>query len=126
MSREGPRPIFFFCAAIVDQDIVAEMVLGNTPAEASEAFEKQFGVPPKKILGPALKKRKQVIETSRQLTFTNQNQKAIHDGWLVNAFILKDPADHAYLVYLKRIDDKKMSPPKGVITVPVSDLNFSV
>lgn len=75
-------------------------------------------------MGPFFKKRAQVLETTRELKFTNQTKKAIYDGWVVNAFVLKEPENQAYLVFIKREDGKAMPTPKGVITVPISDLRL--
>jgi hypothetical protein len=38
--------------------------------------------------------------------------------------MLTEPADHAYLVFIKRADDKKIPFPKGTITAPIHDLRF--
>jgi len=76
------------------------------------------------VLGPFFKKRAQVLENTRSLKFTNQNKKAIYNEWYVNAFMLKEPENQAYLVFIRRVDDKKLPPPKGTITVPISDLRF--
>ena len=43
---------------------------------------------------------------------------------IVNAMFLKEPESHAFLVFIKRIDDKKIPFPKGTIVVPISDLRF--
>jgi hypothetical protein len=75
-------------------------------------------------MGPFYKKRAQVLESTRVLKFTNQTKRAQYNDWLVNAFILKEPVDQAYLVFIKRLDDKKLPTPKGTITVPVSELRF--
>lgn len=79
---------------------------------------------PKEILGPFYKKRAQVIENTRSLKFSNQTKKAVYNDWMVNAFLLKEPENQAYLVFIKRVDDKKLPIPKGTITVPISDLRF--
>lgn len=123
--RNGPRPVVFVCAALSEVGaLLTKVVTAQTPDEASKLFNEQFGVSPQEVMGPFFKKRAQVLETTRELKFTNQTKKAIYDGWVVNAFVLKEPENQAYLVFIKREDGKSMPTPKGVITVPISDLRL--
>lgn len=125
MVRKGPRQTFFVCASISeDGELITEIIAGTSPSEATQKFTDKFAIEPKNVLGPFFKKRAQVLENTRTLQFTNQTKKAVYNDWLVNAFILKEPENQAYLVFIKRVDDKKMPTPKGTITVPVSDLRF--
>jgi hypothetical protein len=124
MSRKGARQLVFVCAGIIDGELITKIIPAVSQNEASEVFTKQFLHAPQDILGPFLKKKTQVIETTRILKFSNQTKKAIYGDWMVNAFMLTDPADWAFLVFIKRTDDKKMSFPKGTITVPIADLRF--
>jgi hypothetical protein len=123
--RRTTRPIFFVCAAIAEPgDLIIKMILATSQQEAMELFKKEFFIPPQEILGPFYKKRTQILETTRTLKFSNQTKKAIYNGWIVNAFMLKEPIDQAYLVFIKREDGKKIPSPKGTITVPISELRF--
>lgn len=125
MLRKGPRPTFFVCASLSpDGDLIAETVAGASPNEASEKFSEKYSVKPQTILGPFFKKRAQVLENTRTLKITNEVKKAIYNDWIVNAFILKEPENQAYLVFIKRVDEKKLPTPKGTITVPISELRF--
>jgi len=125
MSRRGPRPTVFVCISLTDEgELISKIISATSPTEASQLFTNQYSYKPREVLGPFLKKRTQVMEVTRVLKFTNQTKKAVYDDWLVNAFMLKEPADQAYLVFIKRMDDKKVPIPKGTITVPVSDLKF--
>jgi len=123
MARRGSQ--VFVCATVTkDGDLITEVISANSPEEATQKFQEKFSEDPKSILGPFFKKKAQVLENTRRLKFTNQNKKAIYNEWIVNAFMLKEPENQAYLVFIKRVDDKKMPLPKGTITVPVSDLRF--
>lgn len=124
MSRKGARPIVFVCASVLNNVLRTKIITASSESEAGSLFKENFGYEAQEILGPFLKKRNKIIEPTRELKFTNQIKKAIYGDWLVNAFLLTDPKDQAYLVFLKRADDKKMSLPKGIITVPISDLRF--
>jgi len=42
----------------------------------------------------------------------------------VNAIFLQEPENYAYLIFIKRTDDKTIPRPKGAITVPISELRF--
>lgn len=125
MSRKGPRPQVFVCASISDiGNLITKTITASSQAEASKIFAEQYSHPPRDILGPFFKKRAQIIESTRELKFSNVIKKAVYDDWLVSAMILLEPAEHAYLVFIKRADDKKILTPKGTIVVPVSDLRF--
>lgn len=122
--RKGPRQTVFVCAAVSEGQLVTDVVVANSTAEATQRFSEKHAFSPESIHGPFFKKRAQVLENTVTLQFTNQTKKAVYNDWMVNAFILKEPADQAYLVFIKRMDDKKLPLPKGTITVPVSDLRF--
>lgn len=125
MTRKGPRQVVYVCASVgEDGTLITEIIPAPSPAEATQAFSSKYQHAPKTVLGPFFKKRAQVLENTRALKFTNQTRRAIYNDWLVNAFILKEPADQAYLVFIKRVDEKKLPMPKGTITVPLSDLRF--
>lgn len=125
MSKKGPRQIVFVCAGISNTgELLTKIIPAVTPAEANDLFVEQFSISPKEVLGPFFKKRTQILETTRELKFTNEIKRATYEGWIVNAFFLKEPEDQAYLVFLKRIDGKKIAAPKGTITVPIADLSF--
>lgn len=122
MSRREARPIFYVCAALIDQKLILKTIQGITQQEAMDQFASQYGTQPTEVQGPFYKKRFQVLETTRELKFTSQVKKAVFNGWIVNAFTLIEPADQVFLVFIKRIDGKKMASPKGTITVPLSQI----
>jgi hypothetical protein len=125
MSRRLTRPIFFVCATATEQgDLIIKTVPALSQKEAMDLFKKEFSILPQEVIGPFYKKRMQILETTRTLKFSSQTKKALYNGWIVNAFILKEPVDQAYLVFVKREDGKKIPSPKGTITVPVSELRF--
>lgn len=125
MSKRLARPIYFVCAAVSQQhDLIVKTIASASPKGAMDAFESEFSLSPQEVLGPFYKKRTQILETTRTLKFSNQNKKAIYNGWIVNAFLLKEPVDQAFLIFIKREDGKKLPFPKGTITAPTSDLRF--
>lgn len=124
MVKMSERQVYFVCISIKSNELVSDTIPANSSAEASQIFIDKFDCLPQQICGPFYKKKSKVIETTRTLKFSNQNKKAIYNDWLVNAFLLIEPANQAYLIFIKRMDDKKMSLPKGTITVPVSNLRF--
>lgn len=125
MLRKGARQTVYVCSAIAENgDLLNKILPAQTQEDAGKLFFDQTNVKPKEILGPFYKKRTQVLETTRILKFSNITKKAIFNDWMVNAFLLKEPEDHAYLVFIKRVDDKKASSPVGTIIVPISDLRF--
>jgi hypothetical protein len=123
MSKKGARQVLFVCAALIDNKLVAKTVPALCKIDANNAYQKEFGVIPHDTLGPFYKKRES-IEPPRELKFSNKTKKAQYRDWLVTAFLLDDPKDQAYLVFLKKVDGKKATLPSGVITVPITDLRF--
>jgi hypothetical protein len=125
MSRKGSRQTVFVCATIsVNNELLIRIIPAETPKIASDLFSQEVSLPPKEVLGPFYKKKTQIIENTRTLKFTNQTKKAIYNDWMVDAFLLQEPKDQAYLVFIKRVDNKNIPFPKGTITVPISDLRF--
>lgn len=125
MARKGPRQQFFVCASVSDKgELITKTVPAASPDEAMKIFSEQHSHNPREILGPFFKKRAQIIENTREMKFSNQIKKAVYNDWIVSAVLLTEPADQAYLVFIKRVDDKKIPTPKGTIVVPTSDLRF--
>lgn len=125
LKKKAGRPIFFICAAISNTgDLITKSIQAVSQEEAASVFFKNTNVSAKDILGPFLKKRTKIVENSRVLKFSEHNKKAIYDNWEVNAFLLKEPENHAYLVFIKRIDNINKIIPKGTTIVPISDLRI--
>lgn len=125
MRRRGARQTVFVCVAISDNnELITRIVAAETQHEASERFLQETQHQPKEVLGPFFRKRIQVLENTRVLKFTTQHKRGIYNDWVVDAFMLQEPANQAYLVFIRRVDDKKLPPPKGTIVVPLSDLRF--
>jgi len=126
MSRRHAREIVFVCSGISNTgELISQVIPGKTPAEASALFldQNQTGAPA--VLGPFYKKKTQILETTRSLQFASTEfKKAEYNGWLVNAFTLAGTTNEAYIIFLKRLDDKTIPMPKGTIIVPISDLRF--
>lgn len=126
MRRKGARQIVFVCASVANNELFTKVIAAETQEEASKLYIEEFKHNPNQIMGPFYKKRKQVLEVTRVLKFSNQRpMRAIYNEWIVDAHVLKEPADHAYLVFIKRADDKKIPFPKGTVTVPVSELRIT-
>lgn len=126
MESKRSRPITFVCSAISgSNELISKIVIAKSVDEASKLFFEQHKVQPKEVLGPFYRVKTQILENTRVLKFAdNRPRKAIYNDWVVNAFVLSEPSDHAYLIFLKRTDDKKIPFPKGTITAPIQDLRF--
>jgi hypothetical protein len=119
------RVNFFVCISIRDNKLVSKIIPASSSEEAGKLFHEQVDLFAQEIHGPFHKVRKQILENTRVLKFSdNTPYKAIYNDWLVNAFKLEEPVNHAYLIFIKRTDDKKVPFPKGTITAPISDLRF--
>lgn len=114
------------CSSIYNNEILSKIIPASSKKEAGIIFDNKFKIQAQEILGPFLDVKKKVLETTKILKFSdNKIHKAFYNDWLVNAFYLLEPADHAYLVFIKRIDGiKNNQPPKGTIIVPIHNLRF--
>jgi hypothetical protein len=125
MNKKGARRTVYVCSAISqNNDLVNRIVEADSQDDASKLFFDQTSVKAQEIFGPFFKKRTRVLESTRSLKFSGETKKAVYNDWIVNAFMLKEPDGHAYLIFVKRVDNKKASTPVGTIVVPVSDLRF--
>jgi hypothetical protein len=129
MTKRGPRPVFFVCAGVDPNkpgDVVSKSIQAASQTEAASLFFDMTKVKAKNIHGPFRPKRAQVMESTRSMKFTDQPScNTIYDGCEVTVFFLKEPENHAYLVFTRRIDGQQKPLPKGTIIVPVSDLRIN-
>jgi hypothetical protein len=113
------------CIGISDSgDLISKEIFAASTKEASSLFSEQCGIAIKNIHGPFYKKKAQVLENTRTLKFSSEVKRAEYNGWIVNAMILIEPADHAFVVFFNRIDGVKAPKPQGTIVVPVSNLRI--
>ena len=128
MGKRGPRPVVFVCVATDPNkptEPVSKEIKAASQSEAASLFLELTKLKARNIHGPYRPKRAQVMENTRNMKFTDQPAKqTIHDGCEVTVFFLKEPENHAYLVFTKRIDGQQRPLPKGTIIVPISDLRF--
>jgi hypothetical protein len=118
------RKNIFVCSSITDDfKLISKIIEANTKEEANSLFLEQFSIQPKEIFGHFYKGKKSV-ESHSKIKFSNQTKKAIYNDYYVDAFLLSEPENHAYLIFLSRIDNKKTSLPKGTFIVPLCDLRF--
>lgn len=124
MNKKGARQTVFVCISINEGKLLSKIIPSDSVENASSLFFEQEKIKPQEILGPFYKKRTKILETTRVVKFGNISKKAIYDNWMVNALYLKEPENHAFLIFLKRIDDKKVPAPTGTVIVPIADLRI--
>lgn len=126
MSHRKSRQIVYVCIGLSDNtEIISKIVEADSVEVASASFEDEFKLKPREVLGPFFKKKTQILENTVELKFsTSAFIKAEYNDWLVNAFLLEEPQQHAYLVFISHLHNKKISFPKGTIVVPVSQLRL--
>lgn len=125
MKKRGARATYFVCCGISeDSKLCSEIIKASEQSEATNVFVEIHGFEAEEVMGPFYKKKTKVLETTRTLKFANETKQAEYEGWNVNAFLLKEPENHAFLIFMNRIDDKKISPPSGTVVVPTSCLRF--
>src|SRR5574337_89901 len=126
MPKRGPRPVVFVCVGIDHEklDVVSKSIQANNQNDAANLFLEQTSIKAKNIHGPFRPKRAQVLNNTRSLKFADHSCKAVYNNWEVTAFYLKEPENHAYLVFIRRVDGQQQPQPKGPIIAPISDLRF--
>lgn len=126
MNNKYFKQTIFVCIGLKDNfNIISKIVEAESVIEASTKYEEEFNAKPKEVLGPFFKKKIQVLENSAVIKFSNnQFSKAVYNDWAVNAFMLENPPDHAYLVFINHMHNKKNIAPKGTVVVPISQLRF--
>lgn len=118
------KPIVFVCVGIIENNLIAKTITAASKDAAISIFIDQYHNPPNDVLGPFFEKKSQIVEPGKVVKFSNQTKKAVYCDWLVNAMMLTDPPNKAFLIFIKRIDGRKMKVPTGNITVPINDLRF--
>jgi len=108
------KQIFF---VLVDKDCSKE-IEASTKKEALIKFQsKDNNVI---VYGPFYKKKVYEYRYLDNVIFSGKSIKCKFKGWIVNAFLLKDPEDHAYLLFSKKIDENGWEEPKNKIVVDIS------
>jgi hypothetical protein len=120
-SQRRRRSVIFVCSVTNVDSIEIET---SSREEAISIFYNKFNINPVRIFGPFYRKKVFKKIDARILKFDKISRRAIYDGWLVDAFLLKEPADTAYLVFIKREDGKLLPVPKGTTVVHISNLEF--
>ena len=119
------RQAIFVCCALDDSaNLIASDIIASSSSDASCKFTNLYGFSAVKIFGPFLKKRSDKPDINKSIKFDSKPQKAEYNGWLVNSFGLAEPADHAMLFFIKKINATAQQPSKGTIIVPIQDLRF--
>lgn len=120
------RDTFFVCSAILHGEIIQRTIEAVDFSTARKSFEDNEKIFPTVITGPFFKKRGLDQECFQNLKFTGTSKKAIFEGWEVNAQLLLEPKNTAYLFFKRRIDGKNVSQPDGHVIVDVNNLRFII
>lgn len=126
-KKREPRPIVFVCIGMDKKngDFISKVIPAPSQIEAGTLFFEQTNISARTIHGPFRPKKAQILENTRTLKFSDQKQfKTTYQEWVVNALPLKEPENHAYLLFIRRLDGKKQTPPKGTIVVPLTELRI--
>jgi len=116
------KQVYFVCSAINADQLISEEIPTSSEEEAVNLFKNKYNVNCQKLLGPFYKKRVLPVEINKNIQFSGQIKKATYLGWRVNAFFLKEPADYAFLVFIKSLDNSPA--PKNISIVPIKDLRI--
>lgn len=114
MSRR-PRQIVFVCSAIINGNLISEMVERGAADDARDTFSVKHGVAPLTVLGPFYRKKMGVLKAHNEIDLSGKSIKCQYDGWNVTAMVLNYPADTAWVFFNSRVDGKKMPKPQSVI-----------
>ena len=114
------KQTLFVCSALHDNNLISEIIIANNQEDAVQLFKNNFTITPSKILGPFYKKRVEPVKIDKNIQFSGQIRSGIYNGWKVNAFLLKEPQDYAFLVFIKSLDNSPA--PKNTTIIPIKDL----
>jgi hypothetical protein len=117
------KEIFYVCASCINQKLVLETIPASLEKDAVSLYKNKYGQVPEKIEGPFYKKRVYTEPVNQNIKFNGQIKSAMYQGWKVNAFLLQEPENFAFLVFLKNIENIKESC-KDTTIVPIKDLRF--
>ena len=123
MINKKAKQTCYVCSAI-KENLISEILLASSIEEANSLFKSKFGLPPQIVLGPFFKKRVKSTQIETSIKFDGKPRKASYNGYIVNAFLLKEPSDSAFLIFVKSIDDQSKQLPKGTVIVPLNDIRF--
>jgi hypothetical protein len=120
------KDYIFVCSAINNNSLISKEFLAQNEEAVKNSFHLEFGFYPEKIFGPFSRKYSKQTEQKKEVVFSLSGscKKAIYKDWHVNAFTLKEPENHAYIIFLKRIDESKPFKNKGSLVVPLSELRI--
>lgn len=118
------RETYFVCFGIKNNLIAHRTIPALSEKDAIEIYSQEFFITPQEVLGPFYKKKIKLKNDFKSLKFLNGSANAIYKDWNVDAFVLKEPKDHAFLIFKKRVDNSNATTPKETVIVPLSELRF--
>lgn len=122
MSKHGARPTVYVCSAIANDKLICKQIVAISSEQATEIFEKENNTKLQVIFGPFFKKRAGILNDTKEVKFVGSSKKTIYKDWIVSALLLKEPENHAYLLFDKRVDGKKVPKPTGTFIVHLNEL----
>lgn len=124
LKMRRAKEFIFVCISNSSDGIgfVSKEVRAVSRGDASVKFLEQTKLNSKTIYGPFRRRFQKEVKNKQNLQFSSISKRTIYNDWEVNALFLKEPEDHAYLVFIKRVDGKNASIPKGNVIVPISEL----
>lgn len=125
MIRNNNRQQTYYVCSAIKEDLISETFSASSVEEAENFFKIKFGLKPKIVLGPFLKKKIIAPKIETAIKFDGKPRQGIYNGYVVNAFSLKEPADSAFLIFIKSVDGDSKQLPKGTVIVPINDIRFS-
>jgi hypothetical protein len=125
MSKRAAREIIFICSGLINGHLCNKSILAASEDEAAKLFYNEFNENPHDIFGPFYKKYVPIVHSTQNIKFSTVVRKAIYNNWIVNAFLLNFPENHAYLVFIKRADDQQIQLPAKPVIVAINNLRFT-
>lgn len=117
------KATYFVCSAISDGKLISETMEAKTSREAKRLFVQQFSYKPGTVVGPFFKKNQTIEEKIPTMQFSKVNKPAEYQDWKVNAFLLENPVDSAFIFFQSKKDGSSNPKPQSKI-VPIEELKF--
>lgn len=123
MKTKNRKKYFFTCAAIINQNLVAETYFIESREDAYREYEIKHGICPQFLDGPfyrKLEKNKREVQKNN-IKLTNKIVRGMYKDYVVKGVVLKEPKDYIYLIFVDN-KDKNTNVINGSNIVHVSEI----
>lgn len=120
------RETYFVCSGIINNVVLADEIKSDAASLAKKIFIEKHNIAPSSIHGPFYKRKKHFKPFYGDIVVTNKYISTTYCDWIVKAFILKEPHNHALLLFIKNKFNDDIVKPKGNIVISLDELEINL